>query len=296
MVALANYLADEKHLRLMLVQHFETLVVQLDQLSRSYEQTPQPMWSLWGSGDHVWLRDALLDIWYEDGQPGSSSHAHVGLVGASPKQIELAHRVNIAKSLFSEVVGSLKEISEHALTEARADIREMAMSRRDILGHAALARLHLKQTWRKLPIAEGQLTRAHFSWYCSGRSIVRMTVREAEQALLKLNTDAPHVQIQLEKLAGLPSQEKLAHVKAQAATMRANVFYYIPLADLRRRKAMNISMPLFVPLKPGESLPEFNVPEQSPPIERSRPVRADTQIEQEPYLPSIRVHRYRSLS
>jgi hypothetical protein len=52
-------------------------------------------------------------------------------------------------------------------------------------------------------------------------------------------------------------------------------------------------MPLFVPLKKGEQLPGFNVPEKYPPEERTRPIRSDAKIEDDVFLPSLHIHRYK---
>ncbi|BBI61585.1 hypothetical protein HSBAA_28910 [Vreelandella sulfidaeris] len=93
-----------------------------------------------------------------------------------------------------------------------------------MLRRNGLARLHLKQSWRQLPIAQAPVSRVRFAWYSSGRSIKRLTVQEAERKLIQLDTDAPHIRIQLRKLASIPSGEILAQVQTQAPLMRANLF------------------------------------------------------------------------
>ena len=62
--------------------------------------------------------------------------------------------------------------------------------------------------------------------------------------------------------------------------------------DPTQRRLMQAPLPILVPLRPGESLPEF-VPVAPEPPEAPRLRRADVKIEDEPLLPSVRVHRYR---
>lgn len=47
------------------------------------------------------------------------------------------------------------------------------------------------------------------------------------------------------------------------------------------------------PLDATEPFPEYNVPPPTPPEQRKRQLRNDLAIEPEPYLPSLRIHRYR---
>lgn len=107
-----------------------------------------------------------------------------------------------------------------------------------------------------------------------------------------LDTEAPHVRIQLRKLAALPSNEILAQVQAQAPLMRANLFFTEPLLDGHSRRALNIAMPLLVPA-PDKRLPQVNSPSLQPPLERTRAKRRDEKIEHDAYLPSLRIYRYR---
>lgn len=74
--------------------------------------------------------------------------------------------------------------------------------------------------------------------------------------------------------------------------MRANLFFREALDDGRQRRAMNVPLPLFIPSPEGR-LPPHNVPADAPPQTRSRAKRADTKLEDTPFLPSLRAYRYR---
>lgn len=114
---------------------------------------------------------------------------------------------------------------------------------------------------------------------------------------MKLDTEAEHVRLQLRLLAGLPPDEILTRIQPQAPLMRANLFYREPvLRDdgeaPRTRRALNVSLPLFLP-HDDLRLPSLNQPPSTPPTERTRARRGDVRIEDEPFLKSLRVHRYR---
>ena len=140
------------------------------------------------------------------------------------------------------------------------------------------------------------MARVRFAWYSSGRSIQRVSVAECEALLMKLDTEAEHVRLQLKLLAGLPSDEILARIQPQAPLMRANLFYREPVmredGELRTRRALNVSLPLFLP-HDDLRLPALNQPSPTPPTERTRARRGDVRIEDTPFLKSLRVHRYR---
>ena len=55
---------------------------------------------------------------------------------------------------------------------------------------------------------------------------------------------------------------------------------------------MNVPLPLFIPSPEGR-LPPHNVPADAPPPTRTRAKRADTKLEDTPFLPSLRAYRYR---
>lgn len=260
----------------------------------SYAERAQPqVWSLDGDSSVEWLGNALNDVWYVDGQDGRATRSFVGMVAADEWLLDHAQKVNDAKTALSYCLAEVKSKKVASPAEIKA-----ALSLRHPLvkGHlegAGLARLNLKQCWRQIPISPLPLSRIHLSWYSSGRSITRMTAAEAVERLEKMDTDADHIQIQLRALASIPPSEVLARVQHQAPLIRGNLFFREPLASGKSRKAMNLSLPLFVPAPEGV-LPTHKDPEQSPPAARSRKVRSDEKLEPEPFLPSLRAYRYRA--
>ncbi|WP_412031226.1 DNA replication terminus site-binding protein [Halomonas sp. LR3S48] len=271
---------------------FDMLIERTEALLEAYAASPAEDWAFRVEASTEWLRRALLDFWYTDGQDGRATRSHVGLIAADDTLMTRVAEVNAAKTEFAERLARIKAEDPPLLAEAKAVLPFRHPQLHDHLRGSGLARLHLKQCWRAIPMAEAPVARVRLAWYSSGRSIKRLTVQEVEKKLLALDSDAPHVRIQLRKLAALPSSEPLAQVQSQAPLMRANLFYCEPLEDGRTRRAMNVALPLFLPAPRGH-LPDHNLPPATPPPNRTRARRSDEKLEETPYLPSLRIYRYR---
>ncbi|MGC3871965.1 DNA replication terminus site-binding protein [Halomonas sp. GXIMD04776] len=272
---------------------FDRLVERIDALLEVYEASPGQAWALESPRpDAEWLRRALLDFWYQDGQDGRVTRSYVGLIAANERLLGTVAEVNTAKSHFSTILAQIRQQAASLIPEIKAVLPFRHPVLHDHLRGQGLARLHLKQCWRHLPVADAPLSRVRLAWYTSGRSIKRLTTHDAERMLLALDSDAPHVRIQLKRLGGVPDGEALAQVQRQAPVMRANLFFREPLADGRSRRAMNLPLPLFIPACDGR-LPDHNQPLPRPPQGRTRAKRSDERLEEEVFLPSLRIFRYR---
>lgn len=272
---------------------YDRLVEDAEALVTAWRESGAQAWAFDAPrADADWLHRALLDFWYQDGQDGRSTRSHVGLVAASEAVMDKARDVNAAKEAFAEALRRIRDQAPALLPEAKAVLPFRHPRLHDHLRGSGLARLHLKQCWRAIPLAPAPVARVRLAWYASGRSIKRLTVREAEQKLLDLDSEAPHVRIQLRALAGLPESEPLAQVQSQAPLMRANLFFREPLDDGHLRRAMNVALPMFLPARDGR-LPDHNQPPLRPPERRTRARRSDERLEEAPLLPSLRVYRYR---
>ncbi|TDX23702.1 hypothetical protein DFO67_12419 [Modicisalibacter xianhensis] len=277
-----------------LERHFDEVIQKTEALLSRYEAHQGAAWALNEPTPNVdWLRRALFDFWYLDGQDGRVTRTYVGLIAADQGLLEAVGALNQAKSSFSEQIGLIQAKDPGLIPEVKSILPFRHPALHNHLRGSGLARLHLKQCWRHLPVADAELSRVRLAWYSSGRSIKRVSVPEAEQMLQKYDSEAPHIQIQLRKLAGIPSLEPLAKVQKQAPLMRANLFFREPLADGRMRRAMNVALPVFIPSTDG-SLPDYNQVAPFPPEKRTRAKRSDERLEEEPFLPSVHIYRYRS--
>ena len=281
------------HLLLQLEQQFDLLIDTTEAAVSLYEQQQPDSWVFHqNTPTRHWLREALFDMWHAQGQDGRETRNYIAIVAADENLLTAIGEVNQAKKRLAELLQTIKQDFPQALSDAKHRLPKRHPNVDDVLRRTGLARLHLKQSWRQLPIAEAPVSRVRFAWYSSGRSIKRLTVQDAEKKLLQLDTDAPHVQIQLRKLASIPSSEVLAQVQTQAPLMRANLFFTEPLEDGHTRKALNAAMPIFVPTT-RQQLPHINLPASEPPTTRTRARRRDEKLEQDVFLPSLRIYRYR---
>lgn len=288
---------DAQRLDYQLLHHldrcFDDVLTALAQVTERFAEGPASAWALHGTiADADWLNTALFDMWHQQGQDGRETRNYVGLIAADEALIQAVLKANAAKSAFSECLQAIKQQAPALLSESRARLPQRHPQVEAVLERNGLARLHLKQCWRHLPVAETPVSRVRFAWYSSGRSIKRLSVQEVEKKLLALDSEAAHVRIQLHKLAGIPSGEPLAQVQPQAPLMRANLFFTEPLEDGHTRRALNVAMPIFIPSEDGR-LPHTNLPPLTPPEKRTRAKRRDEKLESEPFLPSLRVYRYR---
>lgn len=281
------------HMLLRLEQQFDHLLEAIEVGVSLYEQQQCATWVFHqATPPSHWLREALFDMWHEQDQDGRETRNYIGIVAANDELLTAINAINYAKAGFSEQLQYIKQNYPESLSDAKSRLPIRHPHVDEVLRRTGLARLHLKQSWRQLPIAEAPVSRVRFAWYSSGRSIKRLSVQEAERKLLQLDNNAPHIRIQLSKLAGIPSGEVLAQVQTQAPLMRANLFFTEPLDDGHTRRALNAAMPIFVP-ENNHRLPHINSPALQPPTTRTRARRRDEKLEQEVFLPSLRVYRYR---
>lgn len=278
---------------LQLEQQFDHLLDTIEAAVSLYEQQTPSTWVFnQPSPDRYWLREALLDMWHQQDQDGRETRNYIAIVAANEDLLEAINNVNQAKVGLSEQLQHIKLALPESFSDAKSRLPKRHPQVDEALRRNGLARLHLKQSWRQLPIAQAPVSRVRFAWYSSGRSIKRISVQEAEKRLLQLDTDAPHIRIQLRKLAAIPSSEILAQVQNQAPLMRANLFFTEPLVDGHTRRALNAAMPIFVP-ETSQRLPHINAPPLQPPTTRTRARRRDEKLEQDAFLPSLRIYRYR---
>lgn len=233
------------------------------------------------------IEEVLFDFWYSDDQDGRETRTYPGLFSLTPQQITFAHEVNNAKDAFRQTVQQIKQDDNVNWRDIQEALAKRYKVLNESLSHSGLNRLHLKQVFRHLPLVVNRPEKVGFSWYSSGRSIKKITKQEAYTLLCKLNTEANHVKIQLERLSSIRDSEPLARVQKQAPVLRANLVF----AD-NRRQSLNVSLPLLFPSEGRKELPIFNIPPALPPTSRNRLVRSDNKLDDEPFLPSIRVHRY----
>ena len=307
-------LADETHIEYLsteLISQYETLSLSLLNLAEQLHSSVPKLWVPLPEDEepnyHSMLNRAIrsyLDLWYEGDQDGRETRSYPGLIGADDTLLKMAWKVNQHKDRFQQIVQALQEQDGKVWKKLHALLPEKNTHIRKLLSMSGIGRLHLKQIYRHIPILEKKPSKVGFSWYTSGKSIKRISTEDATRLLLQLSQESPHIQIQLDKLARISAKESLARLQTLAPIVRANLVYQTEIAadekskksntdNPAERKAMNVSLPIMFPLTKNEEFPNHNEISLIPPTERTRLRRSDIRIEDEPFLPSIRVFRYK---
>ncbi|MEH6472414.1 MAG: hypothetical protein V7752_14290 [Halopseudomonas sp.] len=275
-----------------LVLRFDALLEALSTLAEQLRRSTLPLWVPLSDQELANEQDPrqkaielYCDLWHQDGGDGRRTRSCHGLIAANPALLTAAEQANLAKTAFRLALSELKTEPKTLLEP----LTQRPHSLRDALGHTGLARLHLKQCYRLIPVAERQPQRVGFNWYTSGRSIKRISVQQAQQKLQRMGTDKSHVQWQWDKLNHLQADTPLAQIQHQAPLIRANLRYH----STPQRQAMNLSLPLLFAYDPEQPFPDHNSPSLTPQSERQRQIRSDSRIDPEPFLPSLRIHLYR---
>lgn len=270
---------------------FEQLTELLNQLQSKLLKKKPVHWLPLNSQEEAYsdslqvLTGLLSDLWYQGNQDGRETRSRHGIVLADNDLTELIKLINQQKDHFRNAVKRTRT----ALTQTEwvEEYGKLGQSNlRNAMHYSGLTRVHLRQCYRHIPILEEHPQTIGFSWYVSGRSIRKMTVDAAKQALIALGEDKPHIKLQLQKLQQLPAYADLAQMQSLAPVVRANIVFE------KSRKAMNTALPIFIP-DIGKGLPKFNKIDLTPPETRSRKVRADLKVDPDPFLPSIRAHLYK---
>lgn len=274
-------------IELSILESFDQMQHHLRQFAQQLLQEQPRCWLPNALSPHTELAALYSDIWYQDGTDGRETRSNWGLVGGSSELVQCAEHVNRQKSLFKEAIGEYKKQTGQLPGEL---LQKRSTIVAEKLNRSGLARLHLKQCYRQIPILEKPPSKVGFSWYSSGRSIKKLTIPQAEAMLLKLDTSQPHIQMQLAALGNLKPGELLAQLQPQVPVMRANIAWKYKTHTIR--KARNCPLPILFPLESEQPFPEHNEPDINPPEKRQRMERSDLQIDPVPFLPSLRIHRY----
>lgn len=237
-----------------------------------------------------YCQQLFTNIWHTDDNDGRHTKSDYGLIGASAQLVSKVQQLNETKLAFKDSVQLLKRSEINNLPEL---LKKRSRRLADILEQDGLARLHLKQCYRLIPVLKTRPDSVRFSWYSSGRSIRKIDAATAMQMLLKFDTSATHIIQQIERLSPLHANTSLAQIQDQVPVIRAN-FAWRQTDDSWERSARNCPLPILIPLEDSETLPEFNILPDEPPEKRERALRSDSKIDPEPFLPSLRVHLYRS--
>lgn len=235
----------------------------------------------------------LRQLEYLDHQLPREILVGAGIIAASKATINALVNLNTAKNNFKQAVLKLKAAKVTTNHDLLAQNFEQLLPQRDPsiasnLSRMGLARLHLKQCYRKIPFFNLRPNKVSWTW-ANTRSIKKISVEEA-LAMLNKHTPDAGIERQINLLRGLTNAESLAIVQDLAPHLRANIVF--PDSSATKRIMVKGPVPLFYLANEDEGLPEFSPPRVKRGKNKDRVIRKDVKINPEPFLPAIRAHRY----
>lgn len=296
---------SEYELRSNLITRFETLHLKIETLCQAIRADDTLVAWMHDFGQfsrnkkvHPSHRETACSIIrqleYHDEQAPREIIISAGFLGASKKTLELAEDLNQEKLLFKSAILSLKPLkislkdpvlSEHLVSILKKRAPVVSQS----LHSTGLARIHLKQCYRQLPILSQTPHKISWTW-AHTRSIKKISVQEAER-LLRQKGSSEGIERQRERLSTLSPHESLAIIQELAPHLRANLVFQF--AQETQRMMIKGPMPILFPATPQTPYPSFKPPKDKQGKNKNRLIRNDVKIDPTPFLPSIRAHRYR---
>jgi len=198
-----------------------------------------------------------------------------GFIGASAQTLAQVYQVNQAKDQFKKQVLALKA----------ALLKPSSLS--NAMHQMGLARIHLKQCYRKIPVLALAPVKMSWTW-AHTKSIKRITKAIAHEMLLKRGEDSG-ILMQLQKLSSLPPNEQLAIVQELAPHLRTNI---VLSGENATRLMIKGPVPIFFPCDNQTPYPSFKPPLKKTLRDEKRSIRKDVRLDPNPFLPAIRAHRY----
>lgn len=266
----------------LVVEHFLAILGCLKQLAEHIHSDliAYPTWiNEEGSlVDNKGLFIAAIAHFLPSGVSPQQTYACPGALAANPKTLELVKTLNKAKDIFKQTVNQRLEHQEHKDTSII----------RNILANAGYPGIKLKQVYRHLRYIDFHPRRISFTkTKHNSHRVISKT--EALERLKNLGQGL-HLDLQKEQLNTLAAQKLVIHRDVQPI-WAVNVATFKNALGLSRSIKITTSLPLVY-------LQQDNKPE--PIVEFSKPYtrhqqqpRADKQIEEKPFLPSLSAYRYK---
>ncbi|MCS5711865.1 hypothetical protein [Candidatus Berkiella aquae] len=215
-----------------------------------------------------------------------------GFIGASNETLIIVNEVNLAKEQFKKSILALKAAKINPQANGFSEQMDALLNKHPLpfsvaMHKMGLARLHLKQCYRKIPILKAPPQKISWTW-AHTKAIKRISLAKAQEMLLKKGEDSG-IQLQLQKLHALPQNEQLAIVQELAPHLRSNI---VLQGETATRMMIKGPVPIFFPCEAQTPYPVFKIPLKKSLRDQNRSVRNDVRLDPVPFLPAIRAYRY----
>lgn len=268
-----------------IIQAYEALIDCLNQLCRHLydELTHYPVWVMKEEAfvaDRDFLIYALKKFDADTELSPQATWACPGAVACTQSTIELVDQVNQAKDHLKQQSQAYKKLFTN---------HQPSQTPRDILEANGYGHLKMKQVYRHIRYIPYQPDR--IAW-CQGKaySNVRITQKQARQALIEVGK-GDNIDVQLAKLSMLEPHDKLVKQRQIKPCWVANITNHQAPKDQKYAK-IPTSLPLFYVFDNDRDYPPEVCLSQKSHRDKTS-TRSDKRIEDEPFLPSISVYRYK---
>jgi len=238
----------------------------------------------------TWRQRALelvTQFFYEDGQDPSATIKGKGIVAISVNTVPALENLNAAKHRFETSMIGLRKAWGRPKFERTpiykdliADCTKRCQAYEATLNKQSLARLCLKQAYRKLLWVPEDTTEINFTFVKKNSKRTRIKVADARGQLMALGDDAG-IREQLARLAQFADSDHLVTHKPGTPHWRANI------KSLSGPYQIKAHTPIFVVRKPDEHLPLTNLGEE---VKRERETRSDCQQQENAIAPAIHLY------
>jgi hypothetical protein len=237
--------------------------------------------------------EAYAGIDYQTHDDAETSLVCLGVIGASAEILRKAHAVNKAKEEFKELCAPLHRVQVRIPVEGERTPTKALSAMRVILRNIQRSDLNLLAAYRKIPILDAPPATVTYT-RANTRSVYRKSVEEIADLLQ--NSNSPATMADRERLATLDRRiTHLALVKERYQNIRANILYARLDPKGRGRIQISAELPLIYATGRRTEPPEVHFPAEADDPTKPRRMR-ESKLEPQPFLRSLPVFRYSSLS
>lgn len=236
------------------------------------------------------ILEGIKTLDFADQADGRFTQTWIGSIAVDARVLELAREVNCRKDALRTAVHLERDRYMHL-----RPVKEQAASRmiRVFLSeNAETSRLSLKQAYRHIPILDDTPRSIRFSYSSAGKSIKRITVREALKLFDLEDFTSLRAVVDKKRLAAMDENTVLAMVQELPGYYKANIAFSEDGNPPYTRK----TLPVFLPILYPESL-EFSPKTQAElpqAVLRSRAPRSDSKLKRYPTFPTLRLYEYQA--
>jgi len=287
-----------------LEQHHQCLARTLRQLEASVQRLTQAL-----AHEPVFVRvaadgsssaaighvcDAYTQIDYAPDDEVNETRAFLGVVGVASHVLERARAVNRAKDELRAAVAPIARMRMRIPVKGDDGPTRAIPLVRVLLRRLQRSDLNLRAAYRRIPILATAPSSVRYTRALT-RSVARKSIEEI--ANLLAIREGPAVAADRARLATLDwhAERHLALVQDHYANIRANIVYESLDRRGRGRVQMAAELPLLYPASRRSNPPLVRFPEPELESTPRMPRRHRTlYLEPEPFLTTLRVHRYRT--